>query len=48
MDFDDILPKMISRPFNVEDIDQDDHESPQLCSEYVKDIYQYMHYLEVK
>ncbi|XP_071844621.1 G2/mitotic-specific cyclin-B-like [Apostichopus japonicus] len=48
MDFDDILPKMISRPFNVEDIDQDDHESPQLCSEYVKDIYQYMHYLERK
>lgn len=47
MDFDDILPKAISRPLNVEDIDKDDHDSPQLCSEYVKDIYEYMHYLEV-
>ncbi|NP_001158480.1 cyclin B [Saccoglossus kowalevskii] len=31
---------------NVEDIDKDDHENPQLVSEYVNDIYKYMLHLE--
>lgn len=30
----------------VEDIDENDTENPQLCSEFVNDIYQYMLYLE--
>nr|AAA29994.1 cyclin B [Patiria pectinifera] len=30
----------------VDDIDKDDHENPQLCSEYVNDIYLYMRHLE--
>lgn len=34
-----------SKP-DVEDIDENDHENPQLCSEFVNDIYQYMLYLE--
>lgn len=31
----------------VEDIDADDLTNPSLCAEYVKDIYKYMHKLEV-
>lgn len=31
----------------VEDIDKDDADIPQLCSEYVKDIYVYLRSLEV-
>ncbi|CAK7320946.1 G2/mitotic-specific cyclin-B2 [Vulpes lagopus] len=31
----------------IEDIDNEDWESPQLCSDYVKDIYQYLRQLEV-
>jgi len=31
----------------VQDVDEDDAEQPQLCSEYVKDIYSYLHVLEV-
>lgn len=31
----------------IEDIDNEDGESPQLCSDYVKDIYQYLRQLEV-
>lgn len=47
MDLDEILPERFSRlPISVEDIDKEDSESPQLCSEYVKEIYEYMHYLE--
>ncbi|XP_075431931.1 G2/mitotic-specific cyclin-B2-like [Ascaphus truei] len=33
---------------NVEDIDVEDGENPQLCSEYVKDIYTYLRHLEVQ
>ncbi|CAI9622679.1 unnamed protein product [Staurois parvus] len=33
---------------NVEDIDADDGGNPQLCSEYVMDIYNYLRQLEVK
>jgi hypothetical protein len=31
----------------IEDIDNEDRENPQLCSDYVKDIYQYLRQLEV-
>ncbi|XP_074522058.1 G2/mitotic-specific cyclin-B2 isoform X2 [Halichoeres trimaculatus] len=30
----------------VQDVDEDDADQPQLCSEYVKDIYKYLHVLE--
>lgn len=30
----------------IEDIDNEDWENPQLCSDYVKDIYQYLRQLE--
>ncbi|NXE13367.1 CCNB2 protein, partial [Lophotis ruficrista] len=33
---------------NVEDIDAEDGENPQLCSDYVKDIYLYLRELEVQ
>jgi len=33
---------------NVEDIDAEDWENPQLCSDYVKDIYEYLRELEVR
>lgn len=33
---------------NVEDIDAEDWENPQLCSDYVKDIYLYLRELEVR
>ncbi|XP_028679214.1 G2/mitotic-specific cyclin-B2 [Erpetoichthys calabaricus] len=33
---------------NIHDIDVDDAENPQLCSEYVKDIYQYLRQLELQ
>lgn len=32
---------------DVEDVDADDGEDPQLCSDYVKDIYWYLRKLEV-
>ncbi|NXD37989.1 CCNB2 protein, partial [Copsychus sechellarum] len=32
---------------NIEDIDAEDRENPQLCSDYVKDIYLYLRELEV-
>ncbi|XP_053171025.1 G2/mitotic-specific cyclin-B2 [Scomber japonicus] len=32
----------------VEDVDEDDGDMPQLCSQYVKDIYKYLHQLEVE
>ncbi|KAG8001124.1 G2/mitotic-specific cyclin-B2, partial [Nibea albiflora] len=31
----------------VQDVDEDDADLPQLCSQYVKDIYSYLHVLEV-
>ncbi|NWY41076.1 CCNB2 protein, partial [Sylvia atricapilla] len=33
---------------NVEDIDAEDSENPQLCSDYVKDIYMYLRELELQ
>ena len=35
-------------PVNVQDIDQDDGDNPQLVAEYVNDIYDYMRQLEVR
>ena len=32
----------------IEDIDTEDWDNPQLCSDYVKDIYQYLRQLEVR
>ena len=32
---------------SVQDVDEQDAEQPQLCSQYVKDIYRYLHVLEV-
>lgn len=32
----------------VEDVDEEDADLPQLCSQYVKDIYNYLHVLEVQ
>lgn len=31
----------------VQDVDEEDGDLPQLCSQYVKDIYNYLHVLEV-
>lgn len=31
----------------VQDVDEEDGDLPQLCSQYVKDIYSYLHVLEV-
>lgn len=33
---------------SVEDVDEQDADQPQLCSEYVKDIYRYLHELELQ
>ncbi|XP_067351548.1 G2/mitotic-specific cyclin-B2-like isoform X3 [Channa argus] len=33
---------------DVQDVDEQDGDLPQLCSEYVKDIYNYLHVLEVQ
>jgi len=32
---------------NIDDIDNNDFENPQLCAEYVKDIYKYIREQEV-
>ena len=32
----------------IVDIDAEDHENPQMCAEYVNEIYRYMRNLEVK
>ena len=40
-----VLPTIVEQP--IEDIDAFDIEDPQLCCEYVKDIYKYMEKLEV-
>jgi cyclin B len=37
-----------SDQLSIEDIDQDDFENPQLCADYVKDIYRYLRHLEQK
>uniref|UniRef100_A0AAQ5YI70 Cyclin N-terminal domain-containing protein n=1 Tax=Amphiprion ocellaris TaxID=80972 RepID=A0AAQ5YI70_AMPOC len=32
----------------IQDVDEQDADQPQLCSEYVKDIYKYLHMLEIQ
>ena len=32
----------------IVDIDAEDHDNPQLCAEYVNEIYRYLRSLEVK
>lgn len=36
-----------SQQLVIENIDENDRENPQLCAEYVKEIYEYMRELEV-
>ena len=38
----------LSQQLVIEDIDESDKDNPQLCSEYVKEIYEYMRELEVE
>ncbi|XP_062998713.1 G2/mitotic-specific cyclin-B2-like [Elgaria multicarinata webbii] len=46
MDLCQAFSEMMQR--NVEDVDADNREDPQLCSDYVKDIYRYLRQLEVQ
>ena len=41
------VTQQLSEQLHIEDIDSGDADNPQLCSEYVKDIYVYMRELEV-
>lgn len=41
------MAKQLSDVLHIVDIDTADAENPQLCSEYVKEIYVYMRELEV-
>lgn len=42
------ITSALSQQLVIEDIDESDHDNPQLCSEYVKEIYEYMRQLEVR
>ena len=46
-DVDEVAAKLSSQLY-IEDIDVVDRSNPQLCAEYVKDIYEYMMRLEVR
>ena len=49
MDISDAGPDAFSKALlNVQDIDVNDKDNPQLVSEYVNDIYEYMRSLEVR
>ena len=41
------ITNALSQQLHIEDIDAADADNPQLCVEYVKEIYQYMQELEV-
>lgn len=43
----EVVTLQLSRKLCIEDIDAVDSENPQLCAEYVKEIYEYMMMLEV-
>ena len=43
----EIVTSQLSSKLHIEDIDAADTDNPQLCAEYVKDIYEYMMMLEV-
>lgn len=48
MDISEDKPEAFSKALmNIEDIDANDKENPQLVSDYVNDIYEYMKILEV-
>ena len=42
------ITSALSQKLVIEDIDENDQENPQLCAEYVKEIYEYMRELEVR
>ncbi|KAG7476966.1 hypothetical protein MATL_G00088380 [Megalops atlanticus] len=44
---DDLCQAFSDVLLNIKDVDADDYDNPMLCSEYVKDIYQYLRQLEV-
>ena len=44
----EVVTAQLSRQLYIEDIDAGDTGNPQLCSEYVKEIYEYMMMLEVR
>ena len=41
------ITSALSKQLVIEDIDEIDQDNPQLCAEYVKEIYAYMRELEV-
>ena len=41
------ITSALSNKLVIEDIDESDRDNPQLCAEYVKEIYAYMRELEV-
>ena len=43
----EIVTSQLSMKLCIEDIDAADGDNPQLCAEYVKEIYEYMMVLEV-
>uniref|UniRef100_A0A4W4F9X8 Cyclin N-terminal domain-containing protein n=2 Tax=Electrophorus electricus TaxID=8005 RepID=A0A4W4F9X8_ELEEL len=43
---DDLCQAFSDVLLNIKDVDADDYDNPMLCSEYVKDIYKYLHQLE--
>ena len=43
----EVVTTQLSRHLCIEDIDIVDSDNPQLCAEYVKEIYEYMMMLEV-
>ncbi|KAM7424701.1 hypothetical protein PAMA_000859 [Pampus argenteus] len=45
---DDLCQAFSEALLAVQDVDEQDADMPQLCSEYVKDIYNYLHVLEVQ
>ncbi len=44
----DVVTQQLSDVLHIVDIDTADADNPQLCSEYVKEIYVYMRELEVR
>lgn len=41
------LEQVADAQLHIDDTDTDDADNPQLCTEYVKEIYQYMREMEV-
>lgn len=44
----EIVAAQLSQQLQIEDIDNIDADNPQLCAEYVKEIYEYMMMMEVR